>query len=230
MDLEVFINNDISEQEIQSLKSSIENLNGIASITYISKADASERFKEEFGYDVTEVLSYNPLPPSFTLELEDGFKNSIEIPKLSKIIMKMSRVEDVVYQEMVIALIDKYVQIILIVIGIIGILIIIIAYSLIFNTIRLTIFARKDIIQIMRLVGATSGFIKRPFIIEGIIQGIIGATIASSFLFGITYIIQDLFFKSLVLNFHIYSILYAIGFIIGWISANMSVHKYLHRV
>jgi cell division transport system permease protein len=228
--LEVFLANDITEKQINGLKSSIQTLEGVATVTYISREEASIRFRQEFGYDINEVLSFNPLPPSFTLELKESYKNAVEISKLSKTLMAMNRVEDVVYQELVITLIDKYVQIVLIATAVIGILIIIIAYGLIFNTIRLTIFARKDIIQIMRLVGATTAFIKRPFIIEGMIQGIIGATFATAFLYGTTYFIRDLFFKQMVLDYHVFAILYALGFIIGWISANMSVQKYLHRV
>lgn len=228
--LEVFLNDSVTRKQSSVLESNIKKLEGIASITYISKEMASDRFKREFGYDVNEILSYNPLPPSFSIELKDGFKNSVEIAKLSKKLKAMDQVEDVVYQEVIINLIDKYVQIILISVGITGVIIIIIAYALIFNTIRLTIFARRDIIQIMRLVGATSGFIKRPFVIEGIFQGIIGASLAFSFLYGMTYLIRDLFYKNLMVDYHIYLLLYAIGFLIGWISSNMSVHKYLNRV
>jgi cell division transport system permease protein len=228
--LEVFLRNDITAGQINKLKSSILELDGVAAVTYISKNEASIRFKKEFGYDINEVLSFNPLPPSFTLELKEGYRNSKEIAKLSNVLRSMAPIEDVVYQEMVITLIDKYVQIIIFVISVIGVIIIIIAYALIFNTIRLTIFARRDIIQIMRLVGATTAFIKRPFIIEGVIQGIIGATFASSFLYVTTYLIRDMFFRQLVVDYHIFIILYALGSIIGWISANMSVQKYLHRV
>jgi cell division transport system permease protein len=228
--LEVFLSNTITEQQITTIKSNIEELEGIAAIKYISKRDASIRFKEEFGYDINEVLSYNPLPPSFILELKEGYKNAIAISKLSQKLKKIPLVDDVVYQELVITLIDKYVQIILIGIALLGLIIIIITNALIFNTIRLTIYARRDIIQIMRLVGATTGFIMRPFIIEGIIQGIIGAVLASAFLYGATYMIKKLVFRLLVIDPQIFLLLFGVGIIIGWISANMSVHKYLHRI
>jgi cell division transport system permease protein len=228
--LEVFLSDTITDEQIRALKSTIQKIDGVSAIKYVSKKDASIRFKEEFGYEINEVLSYNPLPPSFILELKEDYKNAIEIGKLSQKLKKIPRVDDVVYQELVINLIDKYVQIILMGIAIVGLIIIIITNALIFNTIRLTIFARRDIIQIMRLVGATTGFIKRPFIIEGIIQGVIGAAFASLFLFGMIYIIKNILIKQIMIDPQIFILLFSVGIIIGWISANMSVHKYLHRV
>ena len=110
---------------------------------------------------------------------------------------------------------------------IIGAFVVIIAFGLIFNTIRLTIYARKDMIHIMRLVGATEGFIKQPFIVEGIIQGVIGSVIASLIIYYSIQIIQANIYPYIVYHPFVFASLILFGMLIGLLSASMSVRKYL---
>jgi cell division transport system permease protein len=109
-------------------------------------------------------------------------------------------------------------------------LIITIATTLINNTIRLTIYARRDIIQIMRLVGATERFVRRPFLVEGIVQGFAGSIIASFVIFYLVKIIKIFFLPYIIFDFQIIIGLIIFGFVIGLISSYISVGKYMRNI
>jgi cell division transport system permease protein len=110
---------------------------------------------------------------------------------------------------------------------VIGLIITIIATGLIFNTIRLTIYARKDMINIMRLVGATESFIRKPFLVEGIVQGLIGAILSSLIIYYSLILIQKYIYPYLVYQPLIFAGLILFGIVIGFFSAYLSVGKYL---
>ena len=101
---------------------------------------------------------------------------------------------------------------------------------LLHNTIRLTIYARRDIIEIMNLVGATARFIKRPFIIEGFLQGLFGALFATGLLHLTVMAVRRLFFSSVVFDQNIYILIVVIGAIIGMLSSWISLGKHLDHV
>ena len=98
---------------------------------------------------------------------------------------------------------------------------------LVFNTIRLTIHARRTIIQIMKLVGATNYFIKGPFILEGILQGFIGGGISAALLWALSEIIKNMIFPELAVTTYLFPILVVFGILLGFIGSSISVNKYL---
>jgi cell division transport system permease protein len=98
---------------------------------------------------------------------------------------------------------------------------------LIFNTIRLTIHSRKTLVEIMQLVGATRRFIKAPFVIEGVLQGVFGGLIACGLLYWATQFISDLSGFAIVVPTGYFAVLIAIGAILGLIGSYISVSKYL---
>ena len=202
----------------------------VKSLVYISKEQAAARFKSEFGQDIYEVFDYNPLPPSFIITLKDNYRTYEKINILSHRIEKYPEVDEVIYQKLFIATIDRYINLIIIAAIIIGIIITIIAIALIYNTIRLTIFARKEIIHIMRLVGATEGFIKRPFIVEGILQGLVGSLLSSIIIFYSIRLMKMFLYPFVFSDHRLFIILILFGIFIGMLSAYLSVQKYLKRI
>ena len=228
--LEVFINPAVSDDIIMKLKEKIKRIEGIESIVVISKDKAALRFKSEFGQDIYEIFDYNPLPPSFILTLKEEYRRFDQVENISKKIEIYPEVDDVVYQKAFLATIDRYIHIVIIVAIAIGIIIMIIAITLIYNTIRLSIFARREIIHIMRLVGATEGFIKRPFIIEGIIQGLFGSLFASLIIFYGIKLTRQFLYPFIYMDNRIYIVLFVFAIFMGMLSANLGVKKYLHRI
>ncbi len=230
MEMEVFLENSLNAKQGEAIASQIKSLRGVRSVTFISKARAAERFEKEFGRNVFDVLDSNPLPPSVTVRLAPEYQTSGALHKLEQQIGKIDGVDEIVYQRDLLLLMEKYVNWIYLILGGFGLVLLIIAIILLHNTIRLTIFARREIIEIMNLVGATSGFIKRPFIVEGFFQGLIGALIANGLLYLTVRLVRTFLFTGLTIRYEEYFVLAALGVLIGLVSSTLSVSKYLSRI
>lgn len=230
MELEVFLDNDLEKTKALAVSAKIEKIKGVVAVQFISKEEAAMRFEKEFGRNIYEVLDSNPLPPSCTVRLELNYQTSSAIQKMEQVIGKLDGVAEVVYARELIALIDHYITWIFFILGLFGFILLLIAVILLYNTIRLTIFARRDIIEIMGLVGATAAFIKRPFIIEGFLQGLIGALLAGGLLHISAYVVQRFLFAALTVQPEIYLILVGAGATIGMLSSKLSLSRYLNHI
>ncbi|MFN0156859.1 MAG: cell division protein FtsX [Bacteroidota bacterium] len=183
VELEVFLQEPLSRREIADLQQQISSTKGVDTLIFISKDDAARIFKQEFGEDIDKVLDFNPLPPSFKLSLKDGYKTSARVEELHQQLLKIKGVDSVVYRKALLELIDeRTASVNNLALGL-GMLISISAIFLVSNTIRLAIYAKRRLIRTMELVGATRGFIRLPFLLEGIMQGLLGGILASSILY-----------------------------------------------
>ena len=160
---------------------------------------ALEEFNKEFGRDIESVLGENPLPQSFRILLKPEYQKQDLIEQVKTRIETISGVDEVVYRFDLQRLIQRYIRIAVILVIVIGGALVFTAILLISNTVKLSILTRKDSIEIMSLVGATQSFIRRPFIFEGALQGLIGAVMA---ILGIAILIKILriFFPQLILD------------------------------
>ena len=227
MQIELFIETGTTSSEIQDLTSRIKNIKGIKETEFVSQKMAAERFEKEFGQNVFDVLEFNPFPASFVITIEDNYLNLNEVNRIKSKLEMLPHVDEVFFKKPLIETIDKYVTILYLFSMLIGGLITVITIVLIFNTIRLTIYARKDMVHIMRLVGATEGFIKRPFLVEGIIQGFIGACLASLLIYYGIKLIRIYIYPYLLYDSMIFAGLVIFGMAVGFVSAYFSVNKYL---
>jgi cell division transport system permease protein len=227
IEMEVFLKSTVSDGQIKVISEKLEQIPGILSIEFVSKEAAANRFKEEFGQDIFDVLDFNPLPLSFIITLEDSARNLSSIQKISSIIANMTEVDDIVYQKFLLETIDKYINFIIFSVLFVGLIITFIAIALIYNTIRLTIYARRDTIYIMRLVGATQAFIRTPFIIEGVLQGLIASSLASIIVYYLVQFVIKFIYPFLLFDNHVFIYLISFGLIIGLLSASLSVAKFL---
>ena len=227
IEIEVFIEIGTTDEEIKKVQLQVERTTGVSQVEYVSKKMAAERFKNEFGQNVYEILEYNPFPASLIVRLEDDFQNPQDVAKLKSRIEMYTNVDEVFYKKPLLEEIDKYIQLIYIFAILAGLILILIAMALIFNTIRLTIYARRDMIYIMRLVGATEGFVRKPFMIEGLIQGLLGGALASLVVYYSMKLIQHYIYPYLIYHPAIFFSLLGFGMLIGIISAFLSLNKYL---
>jgi cell division transport system permease protein len=230
IEMEAFLKIDVKANQIKGIEKRLVAEKGIDSVKYISKEAAAKRFKQEFGEDVISLLEFNPFPASFTIYLENTYRSAEGAKNIKQILEQYQQIDEVVYQEPLLLTIDRYINIIYIILMITSLLIITIAITLINNTIRLTIYARRDIIHIMRLVGATEGFVRRPFLIEGVMQGVIGSLIASFIVFYLVKIIKILFLPYILFDSQIILGLVIFGFFIGMTSSYISVGKYMRNI
>ena len=230
IEMEVFLDINIKSSQIKNIEQRLTAEEGIDSVNYISKKAAAIRFRREFGEDVLSLLEFNPFPASFTIYLADAYRSTAGAKKIKQKLGQYQYIDEVVYQEPLLLTIDRYINIIYVTLIIAAIIIIAIAIILINNTIRLTIYARRDIIQIMRLVGATERFVRRPFLIEGMLQGVIGSLIASFIIFYLIKIIKIFFLPHILFEPLIMAGLIVFGFFIGLISSYISVGKYMRNI
>lgn len=227
IEIEAFLDPSLSEMEINRIQSILIDKSEIQEIRYISSEQALEIYQQSFGEDLSAVLTENPLPPSFRIVLEPSFSDPDSIEAFSDQLLDISGLQEVWYHKEIVRLLHNYFKFALLLAGILAIILIITTTIFVFNTIRLTIHARRNIIEIMRLVGATNFFIKSPFVIEGMIQGIIGGIIAASILNIFSKMVEYLFSTQTTLSQPLWTILICLGIIFGLIGSYISVNKYL---
>lgn len=230
IEVEVFLEPVLEQAKIDQIYEHLKNSEGVERIEFISKKLAAERFKKEFGQDVQAVLGSNPLPPSFVVHLKPGFRNASAIHSISKSIEQIDGVTDVIYASGALELLDRYITIIYMILGGLGLVLIIITVILIHNSIRLIIYARREIIEIMKLVGATRSFIRRPFLVEGFFYGLVGGLLADLFLFGLVYLTKSYLYEALILPYSVYGVLLGLGLLVGFVSSQISINKHLNTL
>lgn len=179
LEMEAFLQEPMADEEVSALITTVAAIDGVEKVIYISKDEAALIFKQEFGEDINSVLDFNPLPPSFKLTLKPSYRNSAKTKEIYDRLVGIQGIESVVYRKALLELIDQRAAGVNKTMLALGILISLSAVFLVSNTIRLTIEAKRRIIRTMELVGATRGFIRRPFLIEGILQGILGGLLAA---------------------------------------------------
>jgi cell division transport system permease protein len=183
VEMEAFLQEPMTQQDLSALRKRISAIEGVEKIIYVSKDEAAKLFKEEFGQEISDVLDFNPLPASFKILLKDGYKTSVRAHELYDRLTAIKEINSVVYRKALLELIDeRTASVNNLTLGL-GVLISLSAIFLVSNTIRLAIYAKRQVLRTMELVGATSGFIRFPFLLEGILQGFAGGVIAASLLF-----------------------------------------------
>jgi len=230
--ISVYLSDDAREVDIFSLQKTLDAKSCVKETRYITRERAAEEFREELGEDFVDFLGYNPLPSSIDVKLHAVYANPDSFAVLEKEFRTYPLVADVAYQkDLVYAINDNIRKISMIILGF-SIILFIIAITLINNTIRLTVYAKRFVIRTMQLVGAQNSLIRRPFVLRGITQGFIAALLAKIILLGIIYITEkqvgDLFsFRDLKILGYVFGTLLVTGILIAWISTLFSVNKYL---
>lgn len=175
--IQVFINNDATQEQINEVGEKIRHLDGVSTTEFISKEAALNQMKERFGEKQDLLSGYeenNIFPSSYVVTLTDLNKSK----SVQDQILTIENVKKITSKDETVTTLINLANGIKIVTGIILILLIVISIFIIANTIKLTVHARRKEISIMKYVGATNGFIRWPFIVEGMIIGIIASAIS----------------------------------------------------
>ena len=185
--MQVYMYKDATEEQIEKLGNEIKNLDYVAKVTFVSKEEALDSIKKSWGDKGDKLLKAyegdkNPLGVSYIVTLTDLTKKD----DVRANIEKLENVKEITIKDKVMSALINVANGIRIVSGVILVLLIIISIFIIANTIKLTVHARKKEISIMKYVGATNGFIRWPFIVEGVIIGIVSAII-SILILGVSY-------------------------------------------
>ena len=174
--MEVFLV-DAGREAHRAIGLSLQQLPIIDEVTYISKDSAAAVFRKEFGAEGALLAELDFLPASYRLKLKSDVTADSVAAFLPDIKAKPG-VDDVSINIDFLILIEHQLETLSLTGGSIGLLILFVALVLVFNTIRLTIYAKKNIIRAMKLVGATNGFIRSPFLVEGLVQGLVASAVA----------------------------------------------------
>jgi cell division transport system permease protein len=230
--LNVIINEGTKEVDILQLQKQIEGNNYVKNTAYVSKEEAAKNLTADLGEDFIKFLGYNPLLSTIDVYLKADYANNESIEVLSKQLRKNSIINEVRYQKSLVDMINQNIRTISLVILGFGTVLLIIAVALINNTIRLAIYSQRFLIKSMQLVGATRGFIRKPFINYGILHGFIAGLIAIILLLLTLYFAQQEIPELVVLTdmfeFVIVFIgVIAVGILISGISTYFAVTKYL---
>lgn len=231
VELEIFIADHLTKAETEALRVSLAALEGVRDVHYVSKEEAAEIFKKEFGEDIHKVLDFNPLPASFKVLLKDGYKTVAGAESIYRSAKAFKGVEDVIYRKSLLEMLDKRAKTFLWITLGVGAFIAISAIFLVANTIRLAIYAKRKIIQTMKLIGATRMFIRIPFLLEGLLQGLIGGALAAVVVFlAFQYLEQ---FISVQLSDLVtvgrtyYGIIIVVGCVLGILGSLLSIRRFI---
>ncbi|MEX0719406.1 MAG: permease-like cell division protein FtsX [Balneolaceae bacterium] len=175
IEVEVFLF-DVDERTTNQVRQELESEELVRGVTFISKDSASAVMRKEFGSGVEELVELNFLPASFRLNVNTD-AGSVRIENLVSRLKNLRGVDEVTYNAALLRVMESNLNIFSFAGGGLAILILLAALILVYNTIRLTIYAKRDLIRAMKLVGATNRFIRSPFIVEGILQGVIAGTL-----------------------------------------------------
>ena len=182
--IEVFFKQNVDLKMAKKVSDSILEIKGIRSSTVINKDDAVRIFKDQFGEDILDILGYNPLPISAVVNLKRNSEELLNVTPIVNDIKRMEGVEEVRYQGHLIKKIERAYSRFMKVFPWLAMVFITVAVLVIYNTVKLSIYSRKELINSLKLIGATKLFIQMPFIFEGLIDGILATIISVPLLIG----------------------------------------------
>ena len=231
---EIIIKQGVKEADILYLQKSLDVKPYVKSTEYITREEAVKRLSETLGDDFVDFIGEddNPLLPSIDVRFNASWANNDSIAKIETQLLDNDIVKEVYYQKSLVHAINKNLKKIGIVSLIISILLLSISVALINNTIRLSIYSKRFIIKGMQLVGATEGFIKKPFVVRSIYHGIISGILTLILLTGLLIIAREnipelALLEDRVKIIIVYAGLLLTGVIISGLSTWFAVGRYL---
>ncbi len=226
------LNENIKEPEIIHLTKTLQSEKFIKKIRYIHPDSAAARLSKDLGEDFISFLGYNPLMPVLELKLIAGYAHPDSLTFIEKKLSEYPKVKEVYYEKNLLITVHENIKKIGTFLLAFSVIMFIIAFALIDSSIRLSIYSKRFIIRTMQLVGATPAFIRRPFILRGIMNGLAGALISIG-LFSLTLYYLNQYFPEMLQNLPkeyillLFAAKILLGIFISWISTIFAVSKYL---
>ena len=232
---EIVMNSNVKEANILRLQKELDAMPAVKSTEYITKEEAIHRLSDDLGEDFLQWLGNeeNPLLPSIDVRFNAAWANTDSLNVIENQLLENTDIKEVYYQKSLVDLINQNVRRIGIALMVASIILLVIAITLIRNTIRLSIYSKRFLVRSMQLVGATASYIRRPFIKSGISQGFFGALLADLFLalllYGLTKRLPEL---SLIQDYRIMVGIYfgiiILGIVLAGFSTRSALRKYLN--
>ena len=231
---EIVMKKGVKEKDIIEFQHVLDKKEYVKSTEYISQQEATKRLTEDLGEDILEWLGDvdNPLLPSIDVRFKSEYANNDSIAKIEQWVMKNKNVKEVYVQKSLIHSINKNVNKLAALLLIVGLVLLIMAVTLVSHTVRLSVYSKRFVVRSMQLVGATEGFIIKPFIKYFVIQGVIGAILSlillTLFLVAMLKNVPEL---AMLINFGNVAVIYisvlVLGVLLTTLSTYYAMRKYL---
>ena len=240
--LTLYLTNDLSSKEREELQATLLNSEQIESFNYVSKEDAATRFQNFFPEfeALSQLLESNPLPASLEVLVSENYRTPHHINALAVQLKTLNGITDVDYDSLWIERLSNIVGTLRFLGLTIGSALTLACVFIIFNVIKLTVYGRQEEIGIMRLVGATNGYIRGPFLVEGILQGGVGGVLGLALLYFAHHYVQtqaleafNLFPNTDWLRFIPFTasvLIVSGGMVLGLVGSIFSVRRFLRNV
>jgi cell division transport system permease protein len=229
----IMIKEDVKEIEVIEFNKILDAEDFTKSTRFISKEQATKELEDDLGEDFVNFLGYNPIKASIDVKLNSSYANNDSLQNISTRLEKSDVVYEVFYQKNLIKQLNSNVGKISFFLICISLILFFIAFALINNTIRLSVYSKRFIIRTMRLVGAENSFIQKPFLITGVYQGLYSAIFAIFMLIGSIQLIQTE--TASILNINdlqiiglVFIVLFCSGILISGTSTFFAVRKFIY--
>jgi cell division transport system permease protein len=229
----IMIKEDVKEIEVIEFNKILDAEDFTKSTRFISKEQATKELEQDLGEDFVNFLGFNPIMASIDVKLNSSYANNDSLQNISSRLEKSDVVYEVFYQKNLIKKLNSNVGKISFFLICISLILFFIAFALINNTIRLSVYSKRFIIRTMRLVGAENSFIQKPFLISGVYQGLYSAIFAIFMLIGSIQLIQTE--TASILNINdlqiiglVFIVLFCSGIIISGTSTFFAVRKFIY--
>jgi cell division transport system permease protein len=230
--LNIFVDDVAHETDVLQLQKQLEANPMVKHTLYVTKELAARNLQKDLGEDFVKFLGYNPLSQSLDVYLKAEFDNNADIERFKTALLKNPLVKDVKYQQSLVDQMNQNLTSISLIILAFALVFVILSVALINNTIRIAIYSQRFLIKSMQLVGATKGFIRKPFLLYGIWHGLLGGLIAILILVGTLFLaykeIPDLVILRNYTEFAIvFVFVLGLGIFISGFSTFLAVNKFL---
>lgn len=232
-EMEVFIEQEADEEAQEALHARIQTMPGVAEAEFVSHQEAAEIFRREFGEEAAAFEDPTFLPASVRIEMAPDYANPDSMARVAEVVEQWRSVDDVVLNRDLLVRVAQNRRLINAIGIVLGGIVVLASVFLVANTIRLTIYARRLLIRTMKLVGATDRFVRRPFLVEGVIQGLIGGTLAG----GIVWMLYRFFLQQLDqtpvplhLELTLVGGLVGAGLLLGWTGSYFAARRFIQNV
>lgn len=229
----ILVSDDMKERDILALQRQLADEPFVKHTEYISKEQALKEQTEAMGTDPQEFLQYNPFTASIEIKLHSDYANSDSIARIEKLIKgRSNNIQEVLYQKDLIDAVNDNIRNISLLLLALAVVLTLISFALINNTIRLTIYSQRFLIHTMKLVGASWGFIRRPFLRRNFWIGVLSAVVADAVLWGaanwlVTYEPELIRVVTPRVMLAVSGAVLVFGILITCLCALLSINKYL---
>lgn len=234
MGFSIVLKTDATDADIAGLKAIFAKAPYVAKTTFISKDQALEQWQKDTGENLVETFGVNPLSAEFQVNVKANYAEIGKLKSIQAQLMHQSGVEDIALYETEVETTNKNIGNITIVLLFVAALLVFISFALINNTVRLTVYSRRFLIHTMKLVGAKPGFIRRPFVVQNMLNGLIAAAVACLVFVGSYFAAQDIVGGLVGTMFNelevaaVFVGLALAGVVICGIAAFFAANKYIH--